>query len=256
MKKTYAWPFLIMMAVLLIAGTAGCTAGEPQGAGQPAGGAAESPQPADPAESGPATGTGPSSGQSADQTGVGTPDAASGQSGEPSPDAQTSAEAAAEEPASGGRDAGGEPSIFSLKIGDAVISVGDWDDQVDLEAILGPPSEQETTRLENADTHTGSFLKKLTYDGLEIDLFSPSGNGETFWILTMRVSKEGIPTSAGIEVGSTLDEALAAYPGMERVSNIRDDDQVYRLYSHSQYEYVEVVVRDGLVTAINVSGSL
>jgi len=231
-RKNHARLFLMLLPVLLVAGMTGCTAEETQDAGQPASGVAEPPPPAERAEAG----------QAAEEPPEHKADEPSGE--------------AAEEPASGGRDAGGEPSVFSLKIGDAVISIGDWDDKVDLEAILGPPSEEEVIRLENADTHTGSFLKKLKYDGLEIDLFSPSDNGKTFWILEMRVSKEGIPTAAGIGIGSTLDEALEAYPGMESVSNIRDDDQVYRLYSHSQYEYVEVVVRDGVVKALNVAGSL
>lgn len=140
------------------------------------------------------------------------------------------------------------PAIFSLRIGDALLSLGDWDDKADLAEMLGPPVDEQIIELEDADPFTGSLLKKLTYDGLQIDLFSPQHNGETFWILQMIVDKEGFPTSEGIEVGSTWEAVQAAYPAITKESD--------RIYSESQYEYLQFEIEEGLVTKINIVGSL
>jgi len=115
------------------------------------------------------------------------------------------------------------PSDFTLKIHDAFVTLHSWDNEINLEEILGTPVTQNVEELQNADTYTGSLFKRLEYDGLQMELFSPKGNGESFWIMSMKVTKEGYHTSRGIEVGSNIDEVKNAYPGIEMALDGRTD---------------------------------
>jgi hypothetical protein len=41
----------------------------------------------------------------------------------------------------------------------------------------------------------GEFKKRIKYDGLQIELFSPKQNGKEFWIMTIEITKKGYKTS-------------------------------------------------------------
>jgi len=143
---------------------------------------------------------------------------------------------------------------FSLRINDAYITLHDWDNKVNLEEILGTPVTQNIEELENADTHTGSFIKRLEYDGLQIELFSPKQNGETFWVMSIKVFKEGYKTSKGIEIGNTMEEVKTAYPGIEMALDGRTDPKnaAYKINDEMQNDYLQFEVKDGLVSEINI----
>jgi hypothetical protein len=145
-------------------------------------------------------------------------------------------------------------SIFSLVAGDTPISIGAWDNEVDLESILGPPASQTVEVLENADTHTGSFLKKMDYDELRLELFSPKQNGETFWILSMKASGEGYRTTREIAVGSPLKEMLEAYPEIVMAPDGRTDpdNAAYVMTDEMGELYLRFEVADGRVAEIQV----
>jgi len=145
-------------------------------------------------------------------------------------------------------------SVFSLRINDASITLHDWDHEIKLEEILGPPVTQNVEELKNADTHTGSLIKKLEYDGLQIELFSPKQNGETFWIRSIEVSKEGYKTSKGIEIGDTMEEVKNAYPGIEMVLDGRTDpnNAAYEISDEVQNDHLQFEINEGLVSQIKI----
>jgi len=175
--------------------------------------------------------------------------------GEPDPARGETSALPAEDPDAGGqvpdyRSAG----IFALVIGDAPIRIGAWEDETDLDAILGPPAEMTVRLLENADTHTGSYVKNMVYDGLQLELFSPGQNGETFWIMAMKASKEGYRTTREIEVGSTRDDLLIAYPEISLAPDGRTDpdNAAYVLSDEMSEYYLQFEVADGRVAEIQL----
>lgn len=143
-----------------------------------------------------------------------------------------------------------EPTDYSLFIGDNYITLSDWDDEIDLEDLLGPPLTEHLEEIKQAAQLTGSYLKTLEYDGLRMELFSPAQNGKTFWIMSMEVSKEGYKTARGIEVGSTLEEMKAAYPEIEEVTWA--DPYFYQLHEEYNLKYLRIEVHEDLVSKIRL----
>ncbi|MCR4400099.1 MAG: hypothetical protein NUV35_04360, partial [Syntrophomonadaceae bacterium] len=88
-----------------------------------------------------------------------------------------------------GSGVGAPGNDFSLRVGAGVLALRDWDSEVDLRALLGPPRREEVRTLgPGSDTYQGSFVKELSFPGLDLTLFSPPDNGRSFWIMEMRVS--------------------------------------------------------------------
>lgn len=69
---------------------------------------------------------------------------------------------------------------FALHVNGTPISLMDRDYEVDWEGVLGEPVSQQVEELKNADTQTGSYIKRLEYDGLRVTLSSPRSYGD-FW---------------------------------------------------------------------------
>ncbi|MCL6605039.1 MAG: hypothetical protein K6T94_19415 [Paenibacillus sp.] len=144
-------------------------------------------------------------------------------------------------------------STYALKVRDQLIHLQDWDNNIDLEGMLGKPLSQKTETLKNADTMTGSFLKKLNYKGLYMELFSPKQNGKTFWIMTMKVTTDTFETPNGITVGCKVAALKKAYPGIGfDDGRMNPDNAVYRVSDEEGYHNLEFEVKAGLVTEISL----
>ncbi|MGM0879641.1 MAG: hypothetical protein ACQEXQ_01200 [Bacillota bacterium] len=140
---------------------------------------------------------------------------------------------------------------FTINFNGKLISLHDWDNEVDLEQVFGKPLSQDIVEL--ADSFTGSLLKKIKYDGLEMELFSPLGNGKNFWIMTMNISKTGYTTSKGIELGSTEQEVKDAYPDIKIAKDGRTDPNNFAYeINDDQYNYLQFEIKDGVVRQIKI----
>ncbi|WP_223067306.1 hypothetical protein [Paenibacillus caui] len=142
---------------------------------------------------------------------------------------------------------------FSLLINNTSISLHAWDNEINLEQVLGKPISQNIHELKG-DGFTGSFLKKIKYNGLELELFSPKDNGKKFWIMTMVVTKRGYPTSKGIELGSTVKEIKDAYPAIKISEDGRTDPNncAYEIRNVQEYNHMQFEVKDGKVAHIKI----
>jgi hypothetical protein len=149
-----------------------------------------------------------------------------------------------------------EINNFALSINDTFINLRDWDYEANIEELLGAPISQEIEEIEGAGQLTGSFIKKIEYDGLQFELFSPMQNGKDFWIMTMETSKKGYKTSKGIEIGNTVDEIKDAYPNISIALDGRTDPNncAYALNNEDSmdYSYLQFEVKDGLVSLMKI----
>ncbi len=144
---------------------------------------------------------------------------------------------------------------FSIKVGDSIIALNDWEDEIDLKGILGNPINEETVELgQEADTFSGSLVKVLYYEGLMIKLFSPSHNKEEFWVMEIVVSNKNYGTFSGIRIGDNLQELKEIYPGLTIAENGSADENncAYELADRENYNYMFFEVCNGIVSQIRI----
>ncbi|MFD2163408.1 hypothetical protein ACFSJU_13455 [Paradesertivirga mongoliensis] len=144
-------------------------------------------------------------------------------------------------------------SQYSLTYKEKVLNLRDWDSNINLGQILGRPLKQSIRVLgEGADTHRGSVIKTLSYNGLTIELFSPRPDVQRFWILSMETSSRIYSTGNGIKAGSTVKEIETAYPTIQIALDGRTDSSncAYILSEDNNNLRIEVV--NGIAKLIRI----
>jgi len=144
---------------------------------------------------------------------------------------------------------------YSINVNDEVISIFDWDNEIDLYQLLGDPINEDVQKLgEGSDTFIGSFIKTLKYEGLEIKLFSPADNGKTYWIIDIKVSDDSYSTSRGIKIGDSLETLKDKYPSIQKVLDGRTNDNncAYEIADREGYLFLQFEVRDGSIQQIHI----
>lgn len=143
---------------------------------------------------------------------------------------------------------------YTLTVSGKEISLFDWEDEVDLNAIFGESLSEETKKLENADTFTGSFLKTITFKNTEVKLFSPKGDGKRFYVLELQSSSDDLRTYRGIQVGYSLESLQETYPEVKRSldGTTGRDGEYELLFDHDPYTYLKFRIQDDLVTKIRL----
>jgi len=125
--------------------------------------------------------------------------------------------------------------MFSISLTSQSLTLRQWDSTIDLKQELGTPVSERTIKLdENSDTFSGSFEKKLIYDGLQLGLFSPRQNGKTFWVQEIIITKPKYYTVNEITIGDSLAKVKKAYPSLKLFPG-NTDNMFY--VSNPNYEY-------------------
>jgi hypothetical protein len=138
-------------------------------------------------------------------------------------------------------------SDFSILIGDKMLTLKDWTNENDPEKLLGNPKSEKLVILgEGADTHMGSSVKTLIYDGLEIHMFSPKQNGKTFWIKDLKLTNRRYRTARGIKIGDSVKKLSLAYPKLEQIN------PTVKAYIGPDDNYIHFAIQDSLVSEIHV----
>lgn len=109
-----------------------------------------------------------------------------------------------------------QQEIYSVLINHNQISLRQWDSTLELNTLLGKPNKERIRQLDqNSDTHSGSYIRDLEYEGLKLKLFSPAQNGKSFWILEIILTSNKYQTSRMIRLGDSLQKVKQAYPEMK-----------------------------------------
>lgn len=147
-----------------------------------------------------------------------------------------------------------ELSDFSMLIEGKGLALMDWDNKVNLEALLGKPLQEEVHQLgPGSDTFQGSYVKKIKYAGLELELFSPKDNGKSFWVRSMLISDSKFETARGIKTGDGLEKLQSTYPELEPVLDNRKDPQnMAYMLKEDIYNYIFFEVNNGSVAFIKI----
>jgi hypothetical protein len=108
--------------------------------------------------------------------------------------------------------------LYAIQLRDTIkLSLQQWDSTIDLRSYLGKPRKQKIRKLdENSDTFSGSFIKDIVYEGLELQLFSPPQNGKTFWVQEIILTSDKYKTPKGITMGDEWQKVKNAYPGLKK----------------------------------------
>jgi hypothetical protein len=113
--------------------------------------------------------------------------------------------------------AGHDTSIYSIQLNGTMISLQQWDSTLNLEQLLGKPIKQRIKKLDlNSDTHAGSFIKDLEFEGLKLKLFSPPQNGKHFWILEIILTNNKYKTTKGVTIGDPFEKVKQVYPALKK----------------------------------------
>lgn len=138
---------------------------------------------------------------------------------------------------------------FSLITDRGYVSLQDADTNLNLKNILGDPLKEKLEKLNsNADTHSGSSINTLRYDGITLKLFSPP-NG-FFWVMNMKVDGKNFKTFRGIAVGNSVSELKNAYNDVVQVLDGRTDLNNCA-YSFNQNElFIQFEVNNGIIKEI------
>ncbi|MEK0317603.1 hypothetical protein [Cohnella sp. 56] len=148
-----------------------------------------------------------------------------------------------------------EIPLYAIQIGGSFLPLQTWDDKLDLVGLLGQPKSEHQEQLgDGADTLTGSWTKKLVYDGLAVQLFSPKDNGKTFWIDDMTLTDDRYASSLGVRVGDTVAQLREAYPTIAIANDGRTDPDncAYALEDESQTQRLTFEVASGKVKEIRI----
>jgi len=163
---------------------------------------------------------------------------------------------AGEEPAgtTTGQNAPESVGEYSLISDRGQLSLRNWYDQAELSAVLGEPVAETNEVLgREADTHAGSHLKTLKYEGLVVQMFSPRDNGKDFWLMSMDLTSPKLQTTRGITVGFPLTELKEAYTGLEMVPDGRSDPNNCAYWiNRERYEYMTFEVEKGIIKEIKL----
>jgi hypothetical protein len=120
---------------------------------------------------------------------------------------------------------------FSFLISSMMLALRQRDVEDELASIhLKKISDNTQTLGPDSDTFNGSYLRTVTYEGFEIDLFAPKDDSENFWIMRMTaISSVGdISTFRNVRVGDTAKTLTDKYPEAEQfeegVYTYRDEE--------------------------------
>lgn len=142
---------------------------------------------------------------------------------------------------------------FAIQAEDKSLALRESVSAADLAGALGQPITETVEHL-RGDGFTGSRLKKVKYDGLEMELFSPEDDGDTFWIMTMIVSTAKYPTPRGVRIGSSAKQMAKAYPGIQVANDGRSVPMngAYEAEDYRESNRIVFEVENGIVTQIRI----
>ncbi|MCL6479206.1 MAG: copper amine oxidase N-terminal domain-containing protein [Peptococcaceae bacterium] len=143
---------------------------------------------------------------------------------------------------------------FTVKSRRGDVKLGDWDSDLNLEKILGKPLAETTEQLgAGADTFAGSYVRRQVYEGLELRLMSPKGNGKTFFIDRIHITGDEYQTARNIKVGDSLEKMLDAYYRLPPapISGFGSDIQHYR-YHDKGVNSILFEIKSGIIKSITL----
>ena len=117
---------------------------------------------------------------------------------------------------------------FFVKGKNGVVSLGELDNKIDLEKVLGNKLSERIDKLdEGADTFAGSYVKNIEFEGVKVTLVSPSNNDQTFWVQNMLITSKDYEVLKGIKVGDSLEHVKGELKNNLAEVNIKDGNQIY-----------------------------
>lgn len=151
-----------------------------------------------------------------------------------------------------------ENNDFFVEYNGKQLKLLQWDNEIDIEAIFGKPESDSTEVLgEGADTFTGSYLRIVNFNGLELTMLSPKDNGKDFLVLMMTVSISDYTIANGLKVGDSFETLKKAFPDIKRVEDGIEDGNIstYEIKDNNN-NFIEFYLEDNLINEILIGNEL
>lgn len=149
---------------------------------------------------------------------------------------------------------------YTILVGNESFSLSDFDRLISFEALFGKSTFEETKVLgPSSDTYMGSYEKTLKFKGIELVLFSPKGDGQTFFLISIRFNSKNIKTFRGIGIGDTLSKLKEIYPEAIVISgNEKDPNNCTYMYQEpsSGFKSMRFEVKAGEIQEIHLLDEL
>jgi hypothetical protein len=140
---------------------------------------------------------------------------------------------------------------FSIISDKGSLSLLNFEKDFDFTYLFGKPLEQKMEVLGiDADTHAGSSVKTLKYEGLTIKLFSPSNIEGMFWVMNMNVYGQNFKTFRNISVGNTLSNLKEAYGNIIQALDGRTDPNNCAYTIKKDQSYIWFEIKNGIIKEI------
>jgi hypothetical protein len=144
---------------------------------------------------------------------------------------------------------------YTVSFSGGSVTLFAYENQMDLESVFGVPLREETEVLGvSADTFSGSFMKHYEYEESALTLFSPKGDGQAFYLLSLTSSRQDLVTGRGISIGDELAALQEAYPELIRsLDGTTGLDGRYEvLFEGETYTYLHFFIENGIITEIRL----
>lgn len=143
---------------------------------------------------------------------------------------------------------------FSFKAGNISLTLRERDLDAKLKQLpFSLVSDYTEVLGDGSDTFTGSFLRTLTYDGVELTLFAPKDNEKNFWLMQMTTTIPDVQSYRGIKVGDSLETFLLQYPDAEKADTEDPEKYIYTGAGDDSYTELSFIISDNTVTQISLA---
>lgn len=143
---------------------------------------------------------------------------------------------------------------FSFKIGNVRLTLREHNLDAKLAKLpLELTSDNTEVLGEGNDTFTGSSLRTVTYNGLEIMLFAPKDDNDNFWLLKMSATAPEVVTNRGVKVGDSVQTLLDKYPEAENLLVDGEESYAYAESEADSYEELTFAISGDEVSMITLT---
>lgn len=143
---------------------------------------------------------------------------------------------------------------FSFVIGNQSLVLWESDTDAKLNNLpLALISDDTEVLGEGSDTFTGSYLRTIKYNGLELILIAPKDNKDHSWIMQMTATGSEVQTYRGVKIDDSIETLMELYPDAERSTEDNAEEYIYTGSGDDTYTELSFIINDNAVSKMTLT---